>query len=412
MTATPRTWFQSPWQYRESVLLAVLAAAVGFGLQYAMGGQGVAMPGWPMNGLVLALLALGTLTVALAFRRQPFVQWLGGIPLGLTLIIALAILSFIGGMVPQGTEGSPLSLRLGLHSVFSSWPFALIVSLFLLNLGLSLVWKTVPFSPRNLQFILFHAGFWIALACGVLGRSDLERLIVPVYEGRSSSHGMVSGSRDDIRELPFSIHLHDFSIEEYPPEVLLYDPSADRFIMDESQTMKGIGPGGSLSWKGTRVEILEYLPSAVPGADGTPTAAPPAAGIPYARVRITGVGEQPDAWISTGGPGMRPYAAQIGSRYLIMMPGSPKAYRSAVTINGADGSSREAELEVNKPVDFAGWKLYQMGYDESSGRFSTLSLLEAIRDPWLPAVYLGLFMILAGNALFFWNGIKRSGVER
>ncbi|TCD48701.1 cytochrome c biogenesis protein ResB [Chlorobium sp. N1] len=412
MTAKGRTWFQAPWQYRESALTAITATAFGFAVQYTLKGTGIDMPQWPLNGVSLALLALATLTIALAFRRRPFVQWLGGIPLGLSLIIALALISFIGGMVPQGIEGSPLALRLGLHAVFSSWPFALIVGLFLLNIGLSLVWRTVPFNIGNLQFILFHGGFWLALACGVFGRSDLERLIVPVYEGRSSSHGMISGEGRELRRLPFSIHLHDFSIEEYPPEILLYDPAADRFIMDESQTMTEIRRGVALTWKGTRVEILDYLPSAMPGADGTPVAAPTAAGIPYAMVRITGTGAQPDTWISTGGPGMRPYAAEVGSRYLIMMPGSPKTYRSAVTIRGLDGSSREALLEVNKPVNFAGWKIYQMGYDEASGRFSTLSLLEAIRDPWLPAVYLGLFMILGGNALFFWNGIKRSGVER
>jgi hypothetical protein len=49
-----------------------------------------------------------------------------------------------------------------------------------------------------------------------------------------------------------------------------------------------------------------------------------------------------------------------------------------------------------------------MGYDEKAGRWSKLSLIEGIRDPWLPAVYLGFFMIMAGNIMFFWNGIKRT----
>ena len=54
-----------------------------------------------------------------------------------------------------------------------------------------------------------------------------------------------------------------------------------------------------------------------------------------------------------------------------------------------------------------GWKLYQAGYDESAGRWSTLSLVEAVRDPWLPSVYVGFFMIMAGNVLFFWKGVKK-----
>jgi hypothetical protein len=192
---------------------------------------------------------------------------------------------------------------------------------------------------------------------------------------------------------------------------MFYDPESDRFIMAGTQAVTEVRKGTTIFWKGTRVEVTEFMASAMPGPDGIPITAPPSAGIPYAKVRITGSGEQPDTWLSTGGPGMRPYVAGIESQILIMVPGSPKSYRSAVTIQADGGRSLEAALEVNKPVNFEGWKIYQMGYDEESGRFSTLSLIEAIRDPWLPGVYLGFFMILAGNTLFFWNGIKRSGVE-
>ena len=48
-----------------------------------------------------------------------------------------------------------------------------------------------------------------------------------------------------------------------------------------------------------------------------------------------------------------------------------------------------------------------MGYDEKSGKWSELSLVEGVRDPWLPVVYVGFFMILAGNTLFFWKGIRK-----
>ncbi|WP_041463882.1 cytochrome c biogenesis protein ResB [Pelodictyon luteolum] len=411
MAPHPRKWFHAPWEFREAALAATLTLALGFAVQYSLGGAGITMPAWPLNGIILALIALATLTLGLSFRNHPMVQWLGGIPLGLSLILSLAILSFIGGMVPQGAAGNPAAMQLGLYSIFSSWPFALTVAIFFVNLGLSLVWKTIPFSPKNLQFILFHAGFWIALACGIFGSSDLQRLVVPVYEGRSTSRGLVSGEGRDVVELPFSIKLHDFSIEEYPPQLMFYDPESDRFIMAGSQAVTEVHKGTRVSWKGTDVEVTEFMTSAMPGPSGNPVAAPPSAGIPYAKVRITGSGAQPDTWLSTGGPGMRPYVAGIDSQILIMVPGSPKSYRSAVTLQAEGGRSLEAELEVNKPVNFEGWKIYQMGYDEESGRFSTLSLLEAIRDPWLPGVYLGFFMILGGNALFFWNGIKRSGVQ-
>jgi hypothetical protein len=156
--------------------------------------------------------------------------------------------------------------------------------------------------------------------------------------------------------------------------------------------------------------VLDYIPYALPGKDGNPEPADRKAGIPFAKVRITSSAAPIEAWLSTGSPMLKPNAAELNGLLLIMMPGSPKSFRSAVSVKDDAGNQKTATLEVNHPIDFNGWKLYQMGYDEKAGRWSQLSLIEVIRDPWLPAVYLGLFMIMAGNILFFWNGIKHSEV--
>ena len=50
----------------------------------------------------------------------------------------------------------------------------------------------------------------------------------------------------------------------------------------------------------------------------------------------------------------------------------------------------------NKPVTVDGWKIYQYGYDTQMGAMSQTSILELVRDPWLPAVYTGIYMMLAG----------------
>jgi len=402
--------FQKPWEFREAALIALTLNAVGFALQYASGGSGVTMPEWPMNAITLTLSACLILAVGLGYRNNRAVAWMGGIPLGLSLILTLAALSFIGGMVPQESGGNPTAVRLGLHSIFSSWPFALTVVIFLINLGLSLSWKLVPFSIKNLQFILFHAGFWIALSCGIFGSSDLQRLVVPVEEGQANSQGYIIKSRE-AKQLPFSVFLHDFSIEEYPPQLLLYDPKTDRLVMNSAQAIPEVCTGATAEWKGTKVVVTDFIASALPGKDGIPVPVDPAAGVPFAKIRITSYEGEGETWLSTGSPMLKPAAVNVNGFFLFMVAGSPKSFRSAVTLRDENGFEKIANLEVNKPVNFKGWKIYQMGYDEQSGKFSTLSLIEAIRDPWLPAVYLGFFMILAANALFFWNGIKKSGAS-
>jgi cytochrome c biogenesis protein ResB len=55
---------------------------------------------------------------------------------------------------------------------------------------------------------------------------------------------------------------------------------------------------------------------------------------------------------------------------------------------------------VNKPLNFMGWKIYQLSYSEAMGGIG-ISILELVRDPWLPYVYTGIFMMLAGAVWLF-----------
>ena len=56
-------------------------------------------------------------------------------------------------------------------------------------------------------------------------------------------------------------------------------------------------------------------------------------------------------------------------------------------------------MDVNKPYEVDGWKIYQYGYDTQMGAQSQISILELVRDPWLPLVYAGIYMMLAGAVL-------------
>ena len=409
MVVVTRRLFQTPWEFRESALFTAVALFFGFAVQYAASGQGVTLPHLPFNAVALALFAAVVLGIGLACRNNQQVKWLGGIPLGLCLIFAIALLSLIGGIVPQ-TEAAPgsLTVRLGLNRIFSSWPFALAILLFLGNLGLSLSWRLVPFKLKNLQFILFHAGFWIALSCAIFGSPDLQRFVLPIEKGKASNLGYTMESETP-QQLPFSVFLHDFSLEEYPPQLLLFDGQSGKIFEELSKATILVRKGITASWSGLDVQVLDFIPYGLPGKEGIPYPADRTAGIPFAKIRIISANIAPrEVWITTGSPMIDTRDAQAGSLSLGIRPGTPKAFRSTVTVHDENGHQSKATLEVNHPVDFQGWKFYQMGYDQKAGRWSQVSVIEVIRDPWLPAVYLGFFMIMAGNLLFFWNGIKRT----
>ncbi|MBO4826167.1 MAG: cytochrome c biogenesis protein ResB [Prevotella sp.] len=91
--------------------------------------------------------------------------------------------------------------------------------------------------------------------------------------------------------------------------------------------------------------------------------------------------------------------------------GSPRRFASDVQILTKSGKNLQATVDVNKPASVEGWKIYQYGYDTSMGKQSNASILELVSDPWLPFVYTGIYMMLAGALLMFITGGRKKRRE-
>ena len=80
---------------------------------------------------------------------------------------------------------------------------------------------------------------------------------------------------------------------------------------------------------------------------------------------------------------------------------TPKRYASEVMLySKATQRKYAATIDVNKPVEMDGWKIYQKDYRlTQAGDACQISILELVSDPWLPWVYAGIFMMLAGALL-------------
>ena len=81
--------------------------------------------------------------------------------------------------------------------------------------------------------------------------------------------------------------------------------------------------------------------------------------------------------------------------------GTPKRFASEVNILTKSGKNLHTTIDVNKPAEIDGWKIYQYGYDTAAGVNSQISIFELVRDPWLPLVYVGIGMMLAGALCLF-----------
>lgn len=99
-----------------------------------------------------------------------------------------------------------------------------------------------------------------------------------------------------------------------------------------------------------------------------------------------------------------PFGVELQRFILETYPdGSPRRFASELKFVKQNKQQKIATVEVNHPLNVQGWKVYQYSYDTQAGAASQVSVLELVRDPWLPYVYTGIFMMLAGALLMFFD---------
>ncbi|HYX09626.1 MAG TPA: cytochrome c biogenesis protein ResB, partial [Bacteroidales bacterium] len=162
---------------------------------------------------------------------------------------------------------------------------------------------------------------------------------------------------------------------------------------------------------GWKIGVVDYLPLAWPenksfiqkDTVGATPAALVVAINPVSKDTVAG-------WIASGSFRLEPKYLALGSdKLLFLTKPEPRKFSSEIVIRSKDNQTDTVRIFVNKPVTKAGWKFYQMSYDTQRGKWSNLSVIEAVRDPWLPVVYVGIFLMLAGAVYIFWIG--REGNE-
>lgn len=75
--------------------------------------------------------------------------------------------------------------------------------------------------------------------------------------------------------------------------------------------------------------------------------------------------------------------------------GKPRNFRSELLLQSRR-EKKQVIVEVNHPVKFEGYAVYQDGYDPAKGSDSEYVVLQMVRDPWWGGVYAGILMMIAG----------------
>lgn len=383
-----------PWTYNEGIAIGIALPVVGLMLQLSVGPINWDLFAMPVN-VIFLIIYLMALIAAYVLRGKIYaVRWSMSFHAAIPAILITGVATVVYGITCD-------------RSTLSAWSFVLLYFWLTTILGLTCLRQLHQLVARKSSFsssfsLISHLGLFIAIVAATLGNADMVKLKMTVRQDAPEWRAVDDNGK--IHELDIAIQLNHFAIEEYPPKIVIIDNETGKTLPEskpaalvlEDSVMTGDLLGHDV--KLTRVhqycamfasaDTVNYVPWAYSGATTA------------ALVSIDGRAAQ---WISNGSY-MFPYRPiRIDDKTSAVMPEcEPKRFVSNVNAFAKSGEMvKEVDIEVNKPLEFDGWKIYQLSYDETKGRWSDISVLELVRDPWLPFVYAGIFMLLAGALIMF-----------
>lgn len=406
--------FGKAWKYKESFFISAVLLVLGFVIEYLNGASAIQVPSFPTN-LSISLAFVGFLIMLYVLDRDTIlVQWMSSVPAAIASIVHVTILGIMLGLIPQvekAPENPDFWYIIGLTDQTSSWHYALGYLFFLSTLGMATV--KMFFSGRILQrlgTILSHIGLFITVLAATAGSGDLKRYYFILEDGKAPVNKVID-QKDSIRTMPFALQLDEFDIKEYHPKIVLADRSADGKTQTYRQNNNRFyvcKEGASGTFKDYTLRTDTFLQYSLPH-DSTMQSygeykKNPA--LPSAYVSVFKDDKNiTSGWISSGNYRLpRKNLWLNDSLFFAMYPPEAKEYSSDITAYGPEGQEASFTLRVNETKKFMGWKLYQTGYNEELGKWSNYSIIEAGHDPWLPAVYTGIFIMIAGAIYIFWKG--------
>lgn len=402
--------WNKPWKYKEGMMTGTGLLATGFLLQATVGKIEWDWVAFPVNVIVLFLFLI-LLGIMHAFRKKVYLfGWLSHYSAAvssLCWVVGMTVLMGLIRQVPSHHSVTGFEGLLGFSQMLSSWPFVLLYIWMTVVLGLTILRVGFPFRWRRVPFLLNHIGLFVALVAATLGNADMQRLRMTTSLGNAEWRAQNETTRQLV-ELPLAIELNNFTIDEYPPKLMLIDNETGKVLPEKAPAHvlleDGVESGELQDWELT---ITRSIPEAASVAteDTLKFTEFQSMGSTYA-VYLKAVNrttdEQKEGWVSCGSF-MFPYKAlKLNDRVSVVMPErEPRRFASDVTLYTESGLQKEGTIEVNKPFELAGWKIYQLSYDETKGRWSDISVFELVRDPWLPYVYIGIGLMILGAVCLF-----------
>ncbi len=443
--------WNKPYTLKEGTAIVAGLLVTGGLLQVTLGPLEWGLFAWPANFITLILFVFLLIVAFLLRKRSYFCLFMSTMQAAIPAIAAAAILTLIMGVTKQVAEGKRPMDPVGLTKMLSFWPFILVYVWMTAIVGEVTINQIARFSWRRFPTLVSHVGLFLILTCGTLGSADMLRVKMYCETGQPEWRGL--DAFNNVHQLPVAIQLEKFTIDEYPPKLMLIDKTGRPLPQDKPENLlvdNGMKSGQLLDCK---IDILKRIDNAVPVMLSKMIGKMPEGMMGNIRMDSLGQARNKDGYIAsdasgsacallvrvtrgvnangssdtnlikgqkqvvtgwiTSGSYLFPYQAlRLKDGRMLAMPNrEPRRFASLVNIYTQSGQNIQTEIEVNKPFTIEGWKIYQLSYNEQMGKWSNLSVFELVTDPWLPVVYIGIFMLLIGAVGMFLTASRKKEVE-
>ena len=222
-------------RYRQMIGRCALLFLAGTALQLCIGNVDASFLFYPW---ILVVVMNYLYILILLYTKQDEVKCIKRIydrPAYLTSLASMLVLTLFFGIIPQDASIGGLIGLLGFNQMSSSWIFVLFLIHFMTVLGLKAIEDIHRWKKRSLPAVLMHVSFFVILVAAVFGSGEKIRLRVTAVEGHPVGMGLTDRGRQV--ELPFTILLKDFSLEEYPPAIHVM-PDGSEVVMPRREVKK------------------------------------------------------------------------------------------------------------------------------------------------------------------------------
>jgi len=355
------------------------------------------------------------------------------------IVVLLTIACVLGTLLPQGpavdkylqaypeTHGRMELLGfLGLTNIYSAWWFIGLLGLLAASLGLCTLrrGRTARRARgrargRAIGSVLTHISMLVIFAGGVIRGAVGKKGQIAFWEGQTAEHFLVDGLPE---KLPFSVHLAKFEIEMYEdPEAVgpqihseqleVIWPAVDvrtalPVTLDEEQWVlpRGAQPG---SEDALRIKVQHrVLDFAVDMETRDVLNRSDQPNNPAIKVEMLHAGVTNSTWLFAKYPDFNMHADQrlpyqLAYAVHVQHPNPPqvKDYKSSLQILEGQTVVKEKTIEVNSPLSYKGYRLYQSGYNPQDHKWTSLLV---VRDPGVPLVYAGFAFMIIGLVVVFY----------